>query len=182
MAELIANGPLEGGAPLELAGCTLDVQELGPVAALMPWPGRRAALDAALKARGLGFPAPGQSLEVANTRILWAGRDTAFLIGTPPPAELADAAVVDLTDGWAGLSLSGPGAEAALARLVPIDLRRAAFPEGATARTLLGHVAVLIQRRAGGFELMVMRSFLHTARHELEAALRMLAAREAAAD
>jgi sarcosine oxidase subunit gamma len=175
VAELIANGPMEGAAPVEMAGALLEVMALGPVAAVQPWPGRVAAVDAALKARGLGFPAPGRSLEVADTRILWAGRAAAFLIGTAPP-ELADAAVIDLTDGWAGLTLAGPGAEAVLARLVPIDLRPAAFPEGTVARTLLGHLQVLIQRRGGGFEVMVMRSYLRTAHHEVAGAMRRLAA------
>jgi heterotetrameric sarcosine oxidase gamma subunit len=179
VAELIPSGPLDGAAPVEMADALLEVLALGPVAAIQPWPGRQAAVDAALKARGLGFPAPGRSIEVADTRILWAGRETAFLIGTPPP-ELAEAAVIDLTDGWAGLSLSGPGAEAVLARLVPIDLRASVFPEGATARSLLGHVQALIARRGGGFELMVMRSYLRTAHHEVEAAMRRLAALRAA--
>jgi sarcosine oxidase subunit gamma len=166
---------MEGAQPLEMAAALLEVMALGPVAAIQPWPGRVAAVDAALKARGLGFPAPGQSVEVADTRLVWAGRETAFLIGAPAP-ELADAAVIDLTDGWAGLSLSGPGAEAVLARLVPIDLRAAAFGEGAVARTLLGHVPVLVQRRAGGFELLVMRSYLRTAHHEVAGVMRRLEA------
>ena len=176
MAELIATGPMDGAAPVEAAGCTLEVLDLGPMAAVLPWPGRVGAVDAALKARGLGFPAPGHSLEVAGTRIVWAGRDAAFVIGDAP-GTLDDAAVVDLTDGWAGLSLAGTGAEDALARLVPLDLRPAAFAEGAAARTLLGHVPALIHRRAGGFEILVMRSYLATARHEVETALRALAAR-----
>lgn len=176
MAELIASGPLDGQPPVEAAGCTLEVLDLGPMAAILPYPGRAGAVDTALKARGLGFPAPGQSLEVAGTRILWAGREAAFVLGAAPQA-LEDAAVVDLTDGWAGLSLSGAGAEEVLARLVPIDLRPAALPEGACARTLLGHVPALILRRAGGLEVLVMRSYLATAWHEVETALRARAAR-----
>ena len=182
MAELIANGGPGGGltapAPVETAGCTLDLLDLGPVAAIQPWPGRTGAVDTALKARGLGFPAPGTSLEVADTRILWAGRETAFLIGAPPPT-LAEAAVTDLDDGWAGLVVSGPGAPEVLARLVPVDLLSAACPEGTALRTLLGHVPCLILRRGGGFEIMVMRSYLATAWHEVATALRQVAARSA---
>ncbi len=183
MAELIANGGPGGGLgrhdPVEAAGCTLELLDLGPVAAIQPWPGRSGAVDTALKARGLGFPAPGASLEVADTRILWAGRETAFLIGTPPPA-LSEAAVTDLTDGWAGFVLSGQAAPEVLARLVPVDLRPGACPEGTALRTLLGHVPALILRRGGGFEVMVTRSYLATAWHEVETALRQLAARQAA--
>ncbi|MGY6411599.1 MAG: sarcosine oxidase subunit gamma [Alkalilacustris sp.] len=183
MAELIANGGPGGGLaavePIEAAGCTLELLDLGPVAAIQPWPGRTGAVDTALKARGLGFPAPGRSLEVADTRILWAGRETAFLIGTAPPA-LSEAAVTDLTDGWAGVLLLGERAAEVLARLVPVDLRPRACPEGTALRTLLGHVPCLILRRGGGFEVMVMRSFLSTAWHELATALRQVAARRAA--
>ena len=185
MAELIANGGPGGGLsaiePIEAAGCTLEILDLGPVAAIQPWPGRTGAVDTALKARGLGFPAPGLSLEVADTRILWAGRETAFLIGAAPPA-LAEAAVTDLTDGWAGFVLSGPAAPDILARLVPVDLRPGACPEGTALRTLLGHVPALLLRRGGGFEVMVMRSYLAAAWHEVATAMRRVAARLSAED
>ncbi|WP_201155387.1 sarcosine oxidase subunit gamma [Rhodobaculum claviforme] len=179
MAELIAGGPLDGTPIQEGAGCTLEVLDLGPVSAIQPWPGRGGAVDAALKARGLGFPEPGRSLEVAGTRIVWAGRETAFLIGIPAP-ELGDAAVIDLTDGWVGLALSGTNAGAVLARLVPIDLRPVTFAEGAAARTLVGHVPALILRRGGALEVMVTRSYLRTVWHEIGAAMRTLAARATA--
>ena len=177
MAELIAVGPLQGCGAVETAGCTLEPLDLGPMAAILPYPGRAAAVDAALRARGLGLPAPGGSFELADTRILWSGREAALLIGTAPP-ELPDAAVIDQTDGWAGLSLAGPGAEAVLARLVPIDLRTASFPEGATARTLLSHLPVLILRRAGGFELLVTASHARWAQAAVARALRGVAARD----
>ena len=40
----------------------------------------------------------------------------------------AHAALTDQTDGWASLTLTGPHATDALLRLVPLDLRPAAFP------------------------------------------------------
>lgn len=179
MADLIPGGPLADMTAVEAAGCILEPLVLGPVAAILPFSGREAALDGVLRARGLGFPGPGCSLEVADTRIVWSGRAAALMIGAPAPA-LAEAAVIDQTDGWAGMGLSGPGAEAVLARLVPLDLRTAAFPEGATARSLLGHVQVLILRRAGGFELLVPASYGRFAWHEVEKALRGVAARDSA--
>lgn len=176
MAELIPTGPLQGHDPVSAAGCTLEPLALGPMAAIQPWPGRTPAVDTALKSRGLGFPAPGRSLEVADTRILWAGRDTAFLIGTAPP-DLTDAAVIDLTDGWVGMTLAGAAAVEVLARLVPMDLRPATFGEGATARTLLNHVPALILRRGGDFEILVPASYARTAWHEIATTMRSLAAR-----
>lgn len=179
MAELIAGEPLDGPPAQEAAGCTLEVLALGRISAIQPWPGRAGAVDAILKARGLGFPAPGTTQEVAGTRIVWAGRETAFLIGPPPP-DLADAAVIDLTDGWVGVGLSGSRAGAVLARLVPIDLRVAAFGEGAAARTLVGHVPALILRRGGAFEVLVTRSHLSTVWHGIGAAMHAVAARAVA--
>lgn len=182
MAELIATGALDGlhdaASPFEAAGCTLDALTLGPVAAVMPFPGAAAEADAALRGAGLALPEPGRIVAgPEGALIAWAGRETAFVIGTPPPA-VAGAAVIDLTDGWVGLSLAGAGAVEVLARLVPIDLRPAAFPEGCAARTLLGHVQVLILHRAGRFEILLMRSFARTAWHEIAAAMRAVAARD----
>lgn len=181
MADLIATGPLEGQVPFEAAGVVLDVLPAGPLALIAPYPGRTAAASAALEAAfGAGFPAPGQVLAARDgARIIWMGREGALLIGAAPPP-LADAAVIDLTDGWAGLVLGGAGAEAVLARLVPIDLRPAAFPEGSAARSLLGHVQALLLRSAAGLEIHVMRSYARTAWHEIETAMRGLAARAAA--
>jgi heterotetrameric sarcosine oxidase gamma subunit len=185
VAELIATGPFDGtheaDAPFEAGGATLDTLPLGPLAAILPWPGGAAEADAALRAAGLGWPDPGWIVEGPDgAHLAWAGREAAFLIGAAPP-EIAGAAVIDLADGWAGLSLSGPGAVAVLARLVPLDLRPPAFPEGRAARTLLGHVETLVMHRAGRFEILVMRSFARTARHEIAAAMRNLAARQDAA-
>ena len=42
------------------------------------------------------------------------------------------------------LNLYGPLARAVLARLVPIDLSAAAFPVSAAARSMLGHMNLLI--------------------------------------
>ncbi len=181
MAELIATGPLDGihaaEAPFEAAGCTLDTLALGPVAAVMPLPGAAADADSALRAAGLGLSDPGRLIEgPEGARVAWAGRETVFLIGMQAP-DLPGASVVDLTDGWVGLSLAGPGAVEVLARLVPIDLRHAAFPDGRAARTLLGHIQVLILKRAGRFEILLTRSYARTAWHEIVTAMRAVAAR-----
>ena len=73
------------------------------------------------------------------------------------------------------LSLTGAGAEDVLARLVPVDLRGM----GAAARSSLGHMGVILMRHKDGFELMVFRSMARTAWHEIEAAMKMQAARQA---
>ena len=174
MAELIPLTPLAGRHAVSAAGCRLTVLELGPVAAIQPFPGGGA--DTALRARGLGFPAPGRSLEAEGVRIVWAGREMALLIGAPPGA-VEGAAVIDVTDGWAGMALSGARGWEVLARLVPIDLRPAAFGEGTAARTLLNHVPALILRRGETLEILVPASYARTAWHEVAAAMELLAVR-----
>ena len=84
----------------------------------------------------------------------------------------------DQSDGWVVLEVGGAGAVDVLARLVPADLRLAAFPVGRAIRSQLNHMNVVILR--GGdhaFEIMVFRSMARTAWHELETTMHMVAAR-----
>jgi heterotetrameric sarcosine oxidase gamma subunit len=71
---------------------------------------------------------------------VWTGPDQAFLIGAPAPDLTGLAAVTDQSGGWAALQLQGPGAEAVLMRLFPLDLRARAFAPGHAARAPLGHM------------------------------------------
>ena len=180
MADLTVTEATDGlGLPLAMGDCTLSAQAPGTAWLIAPYPGRVAACSAALALLGLRFPAPGQGLAAGGRRIVWAGRDQAFLFGAAPPEGLAEhAALTDQSDGWAGLRLQGPDAEAVLARLVPLDLRIGAFPEGHVARSLLGHMPLLIQRTgAETFALMTYRSMAGSAVQEIAHALKAVAAR-----
>ena len=179
MPELIAKSPLAGTAPLTRAGTTLSEATLGPVTSVAPYPGREKKVNTALKPLGLTFPAPNTQSAKGAVRLLWSGRDMAFLIGAEAPGALADhAALTDQTDGWATLTLTGPVAVDALMRLVPLDLRLSAFPVGRTTRAPLNHMQMQITRTApDAFELMVFRSMARTAWHELAEVLEMLHAR-----
>ena len=179
MAKLIAKPAAGERLPVSIGPLTLSELTQERITAIAPYPGKTDEVSTALEKLGLAFPAPGASRQTAKARILWAGRDLAFLIGAAPPAGLGPlAALTDQSDGWAGLALSGPGVEAVLARLVPLDLSLAAFPEGATARTALGHVPILLH--CTGVEsvaLYLFRSMVATAVHELETVMRALLAR-----
>ena len=103
-----------------------------------------------------------------------------FLIGAAPEGLAGVAALTDQSDGWARMRLQGPGAEAVLARLVPIDLRVAAFPEGAVARSGLNHMMMVLMREGPqAFQIMVFRSMAGSAVHELAVAMKALTARAA---
>lgn len=179
MPELIAKTALGGPVPLTLAATELAEAPILPMTSVAPYPGREEQVNAALKVLGLTFPAPNSQSAKGEVRLIWTGRDQAFLIGASAPAGLADhAALTDQSDGWARLTLTGPQAEAALARLVPIDLRAKSFPIGTTTRAPLGHMSMILSRLGSeSFEIMVFRSMARTAWHEIGDALEHLHAR-----
>jgi sarcosine oxidase gamma subunit len=172
VANLIAKSALEGRAPLTIAATTLAEVDVGPITSVAPYPGRDVA-----KALG-GFPSPNQFITKGDVKIVWSGRAQAFYIGAPCP-DLGDlAAVTDQSGGWVTLSLSGPLAVDSLARYVPLDLRLSAFPVGGAARSQLFHAPLCLIRLAeDAFQLMTFRSMARTAWHEVEVAMKTLAAR-----
>jgi len=176
--ELIAKSALEGPG-LQLGGVTLAEAEVGPITSIAVLVGGAKDVAKGLKPLGLSFPAPNRTLEKRGARIVWTGRDQAFLIGVAAPP-LDGAALTDQSDGWAVLALSGVGAADVLARLVPLDLRLSAFPVGQAVRSGLNHMnAVILRTGDYAFEVMVFRSMARTAWHEIEAPMQALAARAA---
>lgn len=166
MARLIAAPAVEG-LPLTIGEATLWALDPGPVTHVAPF--RGAALPFAM-------PAPGRVSPWNGARLVPVGPGRALLLGIAAP-DLPGAALTDQGDGLACVALEGPAARDVLARLVPIDLREAAFPDGACARTLLGHMAVTLLRAGEAFEVLAMRSMADTLVHEIAAAMRGVAAR-----
>lgn len=173
VADLIAKSPLAGQDPVVFGGVTLAEVVLGPVTSVAPFAGQAEALAAALKPHV--FPAPNSVSANGKARLVWTGRGQAFLLGATPGDWGQWAAMTDQSDGWACLSVAGGGAADVLARLVPLDLRGMAV--GACARSSLGHMSMLLIRVEGGFEVLVFRSMARTAWHEIEAAMKICAAR-----
>ncbi len=178
MPELIAKTALFGRAPLTLANTELAEVDHGVITSIAVLPGLGKAVDKMLKPLGFSFPNPNSFTVKAAAMLVWTGRDQAFLIGADAPALGDTAAVTDQSGGWVSLRLAGPQAEAALMRHVPMDLRAAAFPVGMAARAPLNHMQMILLRLAADeFRVMVFRSMARTAWHEIEMALRTLAAR-----
>ncbi len=176
MTTLIPATPAEGLTPVDAKGTTLIELPMTRITSISAFPGQEAAVSKALKSLGLRLPGPGRSIAKGAARILWSGQDQSFLIGAAPPP-LPGAAVTDQSDGWALFRLEGPLAVAALARLVPVDLRLSAFPLDATARSLLFHMPLSITRTgAQAFDLMVFRSMAATAVDEIAVAMTSVAA------
>ncbi|GGL72893.1 sarcosine oxidase subunit gamma [Wenxinia marina] len=180
MVELIAADPWDGALPLSEGDVALSAMPEARTTGIAPFAGREDGVSTALReAFGLPFSGPNEHQSAGEVRLLWTGPGRALLIGAAPPDGLSDtAALTDLTDAEAAARLEGPAAEAVLARLVPLDLRPSAFPEGATARTLLGHMTATVTRLGPeAFELRVMRSMAGTLVHDLRRAMRHAAAR-----
>lgn len=176
MADLIATPPFADlDVPVTLGSVRASPLPMATVHAIAPFPGRMADVAARLG----GFPAPGQVLDTPTGRLVWAGREAAFLWGAAPDLT-GLAAVTDQSDGWAGLRLEGAGAADVLARLVPVDLATLSPP--AAIRSQLNHLPLLlIHPAAETWDLWSFRSMAGTLVHEVEAAMRGVAARAARA-
>ncbi|WP_136443111.1 sarcosine oxidase subunit gamma [Pacificoceanicola onchidii] len=183
MTDLIAKTPCAGLLPVSHGGWSLSEVDCGPITWLAPFHGQAEALDAALQtAHGLGLPRPGNSTRAGAARCLWFGKEQVMLTGVEPGDALAQcAAMSDQSDGWAVVRLEGADGADVLARLVPIDLRPSAFPDGAVARTLCQHMTVTILREnVDALVIFAFRSMAKTLVHDVETAMVSVAAQHAA--
>lgn len=178
MAKLLPQHPLAGRPALEAEGLRLSVEQLGPITSLMPYRGQEAALSSALaRLYGLSWPDAGWSAKGDDGALcLWSGRAQGLLIGPKPDVPQLErvAAVVDHSDAWKALRLTGPRARDVLARLVPVDLR---LPDGRCLRSPLQHVPAVILCEADGVMILVPRSMAGTAWEDLTGAIARCTAR-----
>jgi sarcosine oxidase subunit gamma len=180
VASLIAKSATAELLPISWGGLNLSEYPIDRITAIAPYNGREKAVGAALRKIGLDWPAPNQGLSAKGGTCLWSGRQQAFLLHAKPIGLESIAALTDVSDGWVALTLEGANAAEALARLVPVDLGPGNFAQGVVARTALGHMMVLIHRVGlQSFTLLVFRSMVVTAVHEIEVAMRAMAARAA---
>ena len=172
MPELIAKTAL-GGQTVTHNGTTLSEAAVGQITSIAVFPGKQKPAGTVL---GQPFPKP-NTFSTKSGILCWTGPDQAFLIGTPAPDLTGIAATTDQSGGWAALRLTGPQAADALIRLVPLDLHH--MKPGQSARAPLGHMQMVLLREKDGFLILIFRSMAHTAWHEIETALKSLAARAA---
>lgn len=177
MPELIAK-PAFDHAALTHGTCTLTPVDLGPITSVALFPGQEKAANKALKPLGLSFPAPNTLSQKGDALLAWTGRDQAFLIGVEAPDFGTTAAVTDQSGGWSALRLTGVRSADVLMRHVPLDLRLHAFPLGRAVRAPLGHMSAIVLRETeDAFLVLTFRSMARTAWHEVETAMRSVAAR-----
>jgi sarcosine oxidase subunit gamma len=152
------------------AGVILSETQPGSIVQVAAWPGKAAALIAAVKkAAGLALPdgagggvatsekaafgiAPGKFLVVDQAEGLGAALSAAVKPET--------GTVTDLSHGRTALRIAGGRAEWVLAKFFAIDFSLAAFPIGAGRATNHHDIFALIQRSgAEQFDVYVYRSF-----------------------
>ena len=173
MAELKEISPCAGLLPVQIGTVRVEEADVGSLCTLSPF-GEASPLGKALeKAHGVALPKPGRSTGQDGARCIWFGRKEVMLVGPAPHDYLRQsAAVVDQSDGWAAVNISGEDAVDVLARLVPIDLREAVFKRGHTARTPVQHMSASITRTGPqSFLILVFRSMAGTLVHDLTRAM-----------
>ncbi len=174
MVDLGAQSPLDELLPVHAGEIALSDATPAFVTSLMPHNGADKTLSAALKdVHGLALPAVGRVSGKVALRCLWVGRGQYFLVGDKAASSKLSklASLTDQSDGWAVMRLEGAGAADVLARVCPLDLRSTQFKRGQTARTELAHMMSVVTKTGAGFEVLVMRSFAHTAVHSLKQAM-----------
>jgi sarcosine oxidase subunit gamma len=133
----------------------------------------------ALAQLNLALPATGESRSAGEATVMRPVADRAYLLDAGPDAAAALLAagqrLVDQSDYWVALSLTGPRAAEALARHWKPDLDPAVFPPGHATRSTLGPIAcILLRDGPEAFRLFLPRSFARAGFAELAETLHRL--------
>lgn len=172
---LTSAAPATGALPVRQGPMTLRLADPGPLTSVAPFRGQAADTSAALKAATGLTLAPGYAAR-GSAAIQWFGRDLWLLSGMPAP-DLPGAALTDQTDAWVTLDLSGPQIAGVMARLVPLDLRDAAFPEGTAVRTEMhGMMVALARTGPDTLRIMAFRAMAKTLTQAVSEAMEHVAA------
>jgi sarcosine oxidase subunit gamma len=164
-------------------GIAVTEREGSSIASLSVRRGRRAALQERMAAHfGIALPDGPRRVSVGAVSAAGIGPGSWLLIcengGNSWIADLKSAvgetaSVVDQSDAYGVLRLTGPALRETLAKLVPLDLHPRVFREGDVAGTLLAHIGASLWRCEDGadghpaFELAVPRSLAASVWHEL---------------
>ena len=85
--------------------------------------------------------------------------DEWLIVGASPNLQGIDYSLVDASDRFLAVDLTGPLAAAVLNAGCPLDLGGGNFGDGAASRTLFGKADIVLWRRGDGFRLYHGRSF-----------------------
>lgn len=174
------------GAPVQDAADASPSLAIAELAVGVAWnvrgdPARSALVPACAGAFALALPqAPNTSTAGQGKALLWLGPRSWLFVGAPGTApddfdatrealRAVGAALFDVSASYVAWSLTGPTGAAVLNAGCPLDLHPRAFPAGACAPTLLGHIGALVYRPddTQRFVVMVPRSYSEDAWHDL---------------
>ena len=162
--KLLAKSPAAGLCPVEFGELKLIELSFPYLFAISPYPKNEKKCSAVLKKNhGIHMPNVCRATGSSRKKALWFGNFTLF-IGEEPNIALSEvAAVVDQSDAWCSLRLTGKYAEEVMQRLCPIDVRLSAFKTGCVARTMLGLMPVTLHRSGKDqFDIYGFRSMSRT--------------------
>jgi heterotetrameric sarcosine oxidase gamma subunit len=150
---------------VEEVGVRLTEVPIGALWQVSAWPGALGAAGAAAAAAAGAEATPGPGRGHRGTAG-WVLRTEPlkWLVlsdGPLPAPSVAGGAgtVLDLGHARTRMRIEGPRRVDLLARLVSVDCREAAFPEGSVATTPLHHLAVTLLARGEGVDVLLPRSF-----------------------
>lgn len=173
MVNLTPISATQGMLPVSFGRLHLAEVATDHITSLAAYHGQADALSAVLKsAHGMVLPAVNRATGRDGARAIWFG-PSILLVGPVPDASLAQyAAIVDLSDGWCHLRLSGDALDDVLARLAPVDLRKSVFGRGHVARSQLVHANVAYHRVSETtVDIYGFRSMAHSLVHEITRAM-----------
>lgn len=179
MDKLQASQVWDGLLPMEIGAVRVAAYDLGVLTSLSPYGDVAPVTEILQSAHAMALPQAGSATGKEGARCIWFGIREVLLAGPHPDPRLAEhAAVVDVSDGWVGVTIDGSVGVDVLARLVPVDLRAHVFKRGHTLRTQVGHMNASITR-LGPDRLLVLvfRSMAGTLVTELRHALEAVHAR-----
>ncbi|MFC3616048.1 sarcosine oxidase subunit gamma [Lutimaribacter marinistellae] len=180
MDKLTAKAACAGLLPLSIGDVTLTEEPQSVLTVLTSRKGRATDAATALEiSHGVKWPKPGRANFGSRISAIWFGHDEVLIKGEAPDKHLKkECFLVDQSDAWAVVRMEGDQCEDVLARLVPMDLRPAAFSRGQTARTQLFHISVSITRLPDdAFLILAFRSMAASLVHDLKTAMEAVAAR-----
>ena len=154
-------GPIGEDGP----GISLSERRLASLWLIAAWPERLAQTGAAAAQAAGVDTAPGPNIYATGPggTLLRVEPLKWLLVGegeiAQPALDAADGTVLELSHARTVIHVAGPNAAGLMARMVSLDLRPAAFPDGSVASTGLHHMGVTILARDGGFDIFVLRSF-----------------------
>lgn len=173
MLDLVAKSPADGLVPVAIGTMTLDEVAPAAITFLTAAKGQEAALSAALKtAHGMALPAAQRATGRDGARAVWFGAEVALVGAVPDPSLSDHAAIVDQSDAWCVLRLTGDDLDAVLARLCPVDMRGSVFKRGHVVRSQLQHMNVVYHKLSeNAVDIYGFRSMAATLVHDLKIAM-----------